>query len=150
MRLWSLHPKHLDSRGLVALWREALLAQAVLQGRTQGYRHHPQLVRLLAQSSPTASIAEYLKAVHAESVRRGYRFDADKIACGGTAERPGRIDVPQGQVDFEWDHLARKLEVRAPEWLEAQRTALRRVHPLFRLVSGGVADWERVGGPGRG
>ncbi|HEU5178767.1 MAG TPA: pyrimidine dimer DNA glycosylase/endonuclease V, partial [Burkholderiales bacterium] len=32
MRLWSLHPKYLDARGLVALWREALLAQAVLRG----------------------------------------------------------------------------------------------------------------------
>lgn len=148
MRLWSLHPRHLDTRGLVALWREALLAQAVLQGRTQGYRHHPQLVRFRAQSSPAASIAEYLKAVHAESVRRGYRFDAGKIASGETTERPRRIDVPQGQVDFEWDHLARKLEVRAPDWLEAQRTASRRVHPLFRVVPGGVADWERKGPAG--
>jgi hypothetical protein len=29
-RIWSLHPKYLDARGLVALWREGLLAQAVL------------------------------------------------------------------------------------------------------------------------
>jgi carboxyl-terminal processing protease len=29
MRLWSLHPKYLDAQGLVALWREALLAKAV-------------------------------------------------------------------------------------------------------------------------
>ncbi|WP_338140756.1 pyrimidine dimer DNA glycosylase/endonuclease V [Candidatus Nitrotoga sp. 1052] len=28
MRLWTLHPCYLDSRGLVALWREALLAQS--------------------------------------------------------------------------------------------------------------------------
>ena len=33
MRIWSLHPEYLDSRGLVALWREALLAQAVLRGQ---------------------------------------------------------------------------------------------------------------------
>ena len=140
MRLWSLHPRHLDSRGLVALWREALLAQAVLRGRTRGYRHHPQLVRFRAQRSPPASISEYLKAVHAESVRRGYRFDAAKIARGGT---PERIDVPQGQVDFEWDHLAAKLEARAPAWLEEQRMVPRAVHPLFRVVPGGRADWER-------
>jgi len=25
MRLWTLHPKYLDARGLVALWREGLL-----------------------------------------------------------------------------------------------------------------------------
>ena len=45
MRLWTLHPKYLDARGLVALWRESLLAQAVLAGRTRGYRSHPQLER---------------------------------------------------------------------------------------------------------
>ena len=142
MRLWSLHPKHLDSRGLVALWREGLLAQAVLQGRTKGYRHHPQLVRFRAQHAPVSSIVEYLRAVHGESVRRGYRFDAGKIGEGGTASR---IDVPQGQVDFEWNHLMKKLEARAPEWHERQLKApAPQVHPLFRVVPGGVADWERV------
>ncbi|MGP9584395.1 pyrimidine dimer DNA glycosylase/endonuclease V, partial [Micrococcaceae sp. AOP34-BR2-30] len=30
MRLWSLHPEVLDRQGLIAGWREALLAQAVL------------------------------------------------------------------------------------------------------------------------
>ena len=29
MRIWSIHPRYLDARGLVALWREALLARAV-------------------------------------------------------------------------------------------------------------------------
>ena len=43
MRLWSIHPRYLDSMGLVALWREALLAQAVLRGETKGYKFHPQL-----------------------------------------------------------------------------------------------------------
>ena len=28
MRLWSLHPKHLDPQGLVARWREGLLARS--------------------------------------------------------------------------------------------------------------------------
>ena len=45
MRLWSVHPKYLDSKGLVALWREALLAKQVLEGGTKGYRNHPQLDR---------------------------------------------------------------------------------------------------------
>lgn len=43
MRLWSLHPQYLDAKGLVALWREGLLAQAVLAGQTRGYKRHPQL-----------------------------------------------------------------------------------------------------------
>jgi hypothetical protein len=46
MRLWSVHPKYLDARGLVALWREGLLAQAVLRGRTSGYVRHPQLRKI--------------------------------------------------------------------------------------------------------
>jgi hypothetical protein len=45
MRIWSIHPKYLDIKGLVALWREALLAKHVLEGRTKGYRNHPQLDR---------------------------------------------------------------------------------------------------------
>jgi hypothetical protein len=67
MRLWSLHPKYLDARGLVALWREGLLAQAVLRGRTNGYVHHPQLERFRAESSPLGAIADYLRGVHGEA-----------------------------------------------------------------------------------
>lgn len=140
MRLWSIHPKYLDTRGLVALWREALLAQAVLKSETKGYRRHPQLMRFRAQPSPVSFIAEYLKAVHAESVERGFRFDAGKIERDGTA---GQIDVPQGQIDFEWRRLTKKLEMRAPKLLERQlATSAPLIHPLFRLVPGGVADWE--------
>ena len=112
MRLWSFHPKYLDSRGLVALWREALLAQAVIAGKTARYRRHPQLVRFRAQSSPLSFMAEYLRAVHAESVARGYRFDRRRI---GRRRAPGQIDVPQGQIDFEWRHLMDKLAKRAPD-----------------------------------
>ena len=53
MRRWSLHPRHLDVSGLVALWREALLAQAVLRG----YRRHPYFVRFRAPPLPASSIA---------------------------------------------------------------------------------------------
>src|SRR5690625_2031239 len=79
MRLWTLHPKYLDRQGLLALWREALLAQQVLQGQTRGYRDHPQLLRFRSQSQPLAALAAYLLEVHAEAVRRGYSFNANKI-----------------------------------------------------------------------
>jgi len=142
MRLWSLHPQYLDPRGLVALWREGLLAQAVLRGETTGYTRHPQLLRFRMQSSPVACIAEYLRAVHAESVRRGYRFDAEKIARGRRTS--GQIDVPRGQISFEWRHLLKKLETRAPAWRGTLMTVTSPMpHPLFRVKSGGVADWER-------
>jgi len=40
MRLWSLHPRRLDGKGLIASWREGLLARAALAARTRGYRNH--------------------------------------------------------------------------------------------------------------
>ena len=76
MRLWSLHPRYRDAQGLVALWREALLARAVLRGQTTGYRHHPQLERFRRHPAPRSAICAYLAEVHAEALRRGWRWRA--------------------------------------------------------------------------
>ena len=144
MRLWSLHPLYLDTRGLVALWREALLAQAVILGRTRGYKHHPQLVRFLESPIPSASIAAYLRAVHAEAGHRGYRFDGSKIGEGGDVET---LSVTSGQIEYEWIHLTRKLEVRDPGWLtQLPVDSQPRVHPLFRVIPGEIAVWEVITG----
>lgn len=142
MRLWSLHPKYLDSRGLVALWREALLAQAVLRGRTIGYRQHPQLRRFRGQSSPVGAVADFLRGVHAEASRRGYAFDSRKI---GGARGTGSIPVTRGQVKHEWEHLLAKLAVRDPKQ-HARLASVRspQVHPSFRVVRGDVETWERA------
>lgn len=142
MRLWTIHPKHLDSKGLVALWREALLAQAVLMGRTRGYTHHPQLRRFQKTSEPVAALASYLQVIHAEAERRGYSFQATKIA----AKRfNGKIPESRGQLLYEWTHLKRKLCVRDKVifrcCLQIEKPAH---HPLFRLVKGKVRDWEKV------
>ncbi len=141
MRLWSLHPKYLDARGLVALWREALLAQAVLRGRTTGYRHHPQLERFRDQPYPLGSIADYLRAVQAEAVGRGYRFVARKIS---SARGAGIIAVTRGQVEHEWDHLKTKLAIRDPELCDGlEQVEHPETHPLFRVVPGGIERWEK-------
>ena len=142
MRLWSLHPRYLDAKGLVALWREALLAQAVLAGRTRGYRHHPQLQRFLESGAPRRAIAAYLRTVERQAAGRGYRFDATKIARCAPA---GPLAVTRGQLDYEWSHLRRKLSARAPRWLASLGAVERPLaHPLFRVVAGGVAAWEAV------
>jgi hypothetical protein len=142
MRLWSLHPKYLDPQGLVALWREALLARAVLRGETKGYKHHPQLVRFAAHASPRAAINAYLKAVYDEAVARGYDFDKRKIGPRRSAER---MTVARGQIEYEWRHLLGKLSVRRPalfaKWRDVAEPA---THPLFRVRPGPVAEWERV------
>ena len=141
MRLWSVHPKYLDPRGLVALWREALLAQAVLRGRTKGYVHHPQLQRFRAQPRPLGAIADYLRGVHAEGVRRGYAFAPRKIS---RARGSGVIAVTRGQLMHERSHLMAKLGVRDPE-LRGQLALVPcpQPHPSFRIVSGDVETWEK-------
>ncbi len=142
MRLWSLHPKYLDPKGLVALWREGLLAQAVLAGETRGYKHHPQLARFNQSSAPRKYIAVYLRAIYAEALRRGYHFDAKKIGRGG-ALTP--LTVTKGQLSYEWVHLNNKLHARAPAWLSQFKNLKRpQPHPLFRTVGGGVSPWEVI------
>ena len=141
MRLWSLHPKYLDPQGLVALWREALLAQAVLRGETRGYRSHPQLDRFRSHSAPLAAMSLYLAAIHAEAETRGYSFDKGKF-------RPARkqlmLSVTSGQMEYEWSHLLAKLDVRNPalcrKWRE---TGVPAPHPLFKVRTGEVESWER-------
>lgn len=144
MRLWTLHPQHLDRQGLTALWREALLAQAVLAGRTKGYRHHPQLDRFQATDDPLGTLASYLDEVRAEATRRGYSYDATRIDNVPRA----RVTLPAttGQVALEHAHLAAKLARRSPD--DAARLPASAddiaLHPLFTLVDGPVAHWERA------
>jgi hypothetical protein len=142
VRIWSFHPRYLDAKGLVALWREALLAQAVLRGATRGYRHHPQLDRFLEHRSPLGSIASYLRAVHTEAVRRGYNFAKDLI---GRSRASTELTVTTGQLELEWRHFMNKARARAPRLHQELRTVERPdPHPLFRVVHGPVAAWERT------
>lgn len=140
MRLWTLHPKYLDPKGLVALWREALLAKAVLRGETKGYRHHPQLTRFQAHPEPLAAINTYLSIVFAESIARGYSFDGRKVA---TVDVCAPIIVTSGQLAYEWEHLLSKVETRSPDWFRRWRgLKVPEAHPLFSVVAGPVAPWE--------
>lgn len=142
MRLWSLHPKYLDAQGLVALWREALLARAVLRGETRGYQHHPQLERFAAHASPRLAINAYLAAVHAEARSRNYNFDWSKV---GPVRVVPRIHVTSEQLRHEWQHLLQKLAVRSPLIFARWRDlAVPQCHPLFCSRPGPVASWERV------
>ena len=141
MRLWTLHPRYLDAKGLVAAWREALLAQKVLAGKTKGYRHHPQLARFQSQRNPSAAIATFLTGLADEAEARGYHFDVTKIS------RPrmrGQIAETKGQLLFEWKHLRSKLRARAPQLARQFRpVAQPDPHPLFRIVPGPVRPWEK-------
>jgi hypothetical protein len=139
MRLWSVHPSALDSKGLVALWREGLLAQKVLRGQTKGYRFHPQLDRFRASANPVAAISTYLWDVAGEARVRGYNFDSSKIAL---RKRSVSITVTRGQLDFEQKHLLKKLRARDPVRFRALRAAEITSHPMMRVVDGGLEPWE--------
>lgn len=142
MRLWSLHPEHLDAKGLVALWREALLAQHVLLGKTKGYKNHPQLDRFKDTRNPPGAIAVYLRHVADEADRRGYTFDRDKIIH---RRLNAKIQVTSGQVEYEFQHLLAKLKQRDPERYRVLKHINRiKLHPMFAKVRGNIAEWEVV------
>ena len=144
MRLWSLHPRYLDPQGLVALWREALLARAVLSGSTRGYRDHPQLERFRAQVAPRSAISSYLHGIHSEAVARGYSFDRTKI---GRSRIQESLPVSTGQVQHEWHHLLHKLALRNRALYERWcAVSAPECHPLFHLQPGPIESWERVNG----
>ena len=147
MRIWSLHPQYLDRQGLLALWREALLAKKVLEGKTKGYRHHPQLERFKLSSNPLLNINSYLFGVWQEAISRGYEFKADKISGASVNLKKNykKIKVHSGQVDYEFSHLLAKLKIRDQKRYEIlKNTKERNVHFLFKVVSGGVEKWEKV------
>jgi hypothetical protein len=142
MRLWTLHPQYLDAQGLVALWREALLAQAVLRGATKGYKNHPQLVRFRATHDPCAAICSYLDGIFLEAKHRGYSFDFSKIP---TLRLSGLMNETRGQLLYEWRHLQRKLKGRALDrYTKGRSLKVPLPHPLFQIVAGDVQSWERV------
>jgi hypothetical protein len=142
MRLWSLDPAQLDGVGLVALWREGLLARAVLLGHTRGYQHHPQLVRFREAPDPSAAIGCYLSGVLDEAAARGYTFDTSKVArrdCPG-----GHTGVTRGQLGYEWGHLLAKLATRNPGHFRHALGQAPRPHRCFHAVDGPIARWERL------
>ena len=143
MRLWSLHPKYLDRQGLLAVWRESLLAQKVLKGETKGYRHHPQLIRFRLHPDPLGAMNTYLVAVADEAEHRGYAFDRSRI---GNGRIPDKLPITLGQVLFEWGHLKIKLQQRDPaRYEQTLGVGVPEVHPLFEVIEGNIADWEKGG-----
>jgi hypothetical protein len=142
VRLWSLHPKYLDTKGLLGLWREALLAQKVLLGETKGYKNHPQLIRFKNREDPILYIGTYLYYVYLEGERRGYNFDKSKIIKYDTTVK---MPVTSGQIEYEFKHLLKKLKNRDPEkYNELKDERQIEPNPIFYIIKGGVEFWEKV------
>ena len=142
MRIWSVHPKYIDTKGLVALWRETLLAKKVLEGTTKGYKNHPQLIRFKNSKSPLLCINKYLDTIYQESLVRGYNFDINKFI---SSTEPVILNVSTGQLDYEMQHLLKKLKTRdAERYKQLLKVKNIESHPLFEIVKGGIEDWEIV------
>lgn len=141
MRLWTVHPQYFDAKGLVAAWREALLAQKVLAGLTRGYRYHPQLIRFRSHPQPLQAVAVFLTSLADEAERRGYHFDRNKTSQPAIVDK---IEETDGQLLFEWTHLQEKLEKRSPILHRNLSNIIQpEPHPLFHIVSGRIRDWEK-------
>jgi hypothetical protein len=142
MRIWSIHPKYLDAKGLVALWRETLLARHVLEGKTKGYKNHPQLDRFKNSSCPLDAINMYLIEVYNESLNRQYNFDVSKL---NIVKRHLQLTVNKGQLYYEFNHLLIKLEIRNHKLYEKlKEISLIESHPIFKVVEGDIEKRERT------
>jgi hypothetical protein len=142
MRLWSIHPGYLDAKGLVAIWREGLLAQNVLLGKTKGYKNHAQLIRFKSADSPVIAIANYLRFIADEADKRNYKFNRQKIA---TNAQCSSIQVTEGQLKYEFKHLLNKLKVRdSVRYKELKSIKEIKTHPLFTKIEGGIEVWETI------
>lgn len=142
MRIWSIHPKYLDQKGLVALWRETLLAKNVLLKKTKGYKNHPQLIRFQYTKNPILSINTYLYYTYQESLKRGYHFDYNKI---GHIDKNIKIQVTKKQIKYESEHLLKKLNIRDIKRYDILKKEKNfKTHPIFKIREGEVENWEKL------
>lgn len=140
MRLWSISPEYLDSKGLVALWREALLAKSVLCDKTEGYKNHPQLIRFKVLKDPVNAIDYYLSIIFKESIERGYNFNRSLVNWD---YREVELDVTRGQLIYEFEHYLKKIKIRDKEkFIQLSEKKIIIPNPMFNVVSGGIESWE--------
>lgn len=152
MRLWSISPKYLDTKGLLALWREALLAKNVLEGKTKGYKYHPQLIRFKNSKNPILYINLYLKQIFDEAKNRGYNFDIKKIdldkISNENVEDLEKIKVTKGQIKYEFEFLKAKLLKRDLLKYEKIKNINKieqiEIVTIFEIIDGDIEPWEKV------
>jgi hypothetical protein len=141
MRLWSIHPRYLDWMGLGAVWREGLLAQAVIEGRTKGWRNHPQLNRFKEHLDPLGAIGFYLIAVREEAAYRGYSYDVSKIRHHVAVVE--KAPITRGQLLYEFRLLFNRTKIRSPVWhSKLSEKEEPEPHPLFFIREGEPERWE--------
>jgi hypothetical protein len=146
LRLWSLDPKYLDSKALNGVWRESLLAQSVILGKTKGWKNHPQLIRFKHTQNPIETIGYYLKKIYEESCKRGYKYNKNKITK--SLENIEKIKITSGQIKYEYKILKERIKKRSPKkYQEILKQEINgefpKPHPLFTIIEGDVEQWEK-------
>lgn len=146
MRLWSIHPKYLDVKGLLGLWRESLLAKTVLLGKCKAYYHHPQLYRFLNTCNPIIYINLYLKYIYKESKQRKYSFNKKKIDFFDDINYK-KINITNDQLTYELNHLKKKLKKRSIinfNYLINIHNKNIEANPIFNIINGNIEKWEKI------
>ncbi len=154
MRLWSIHPSLLDTKGFSALWRESILAQNAILNK-MGYSNHPQLIRFKNSSDVNNCMRLYMLSIFSESIDRGYAFDYNKTVLGdkNILERDTLPSIPVtiGQVLYEKKLFLAKLKYRKRPMREKKIIELEDkmndhvlLNPVFTLVPGRIESWERI------
>ncbi len=150
MRIWSIHPKFLDSKRLVAQWREALLCRAVLEGKTIGYTKHPQFLRVKNHSQPHYFINLFLYEIWQEGNNRGYSFDKSKLMEDILSKYQDPFDfmeVTDGQLYYEFKHLQSKLGEFNKQYIINEQYLLEEgilPNPCFLNVCGDIMKFEKI------
>ena len=143
MRLWSIHPKYLDTKGLVAVWREGLLAKKVLEGKTKGYKNHPQLIRFIDSEIALETINQYLYGIYEESTIRKYNFDKSKLYKINSKRVELTVNIKQ--IEYEFELLKSKLKKRdLIKYNEISNTPVIELHPIFIRITGDIENWEKI------
>lgn len=161
MRVWSIHPAYLDTKGLVASWKEGIQGLNALRnprkpnGKWAMFAHHPQLIRFKRFENPELCLSEYLHFIADEADRRNYNFNRNLI-LPRLDENPYQIWITCGQLIYEWDFLSHKVTCRTGFWEYGKPTINGKstvetiaswscvVHPMVVLIPGDIECWEKV------
>lgn len=142
MRLWSIHPKYLDSIWLIACWREWLLALNVLKWNTVWYRNHPQLNRFKSSKDPILAINAYLTQIFLEAERRWFKFNSNKI---NISYLNSIISVTTWQLEYEMIHLRSKLKIRNPGMYENIKWLTKiENNSIFQVIDWWIESFEKT------
>lgn len=149
MRVWSIHPKYCDTPRLNGMWREGLLAKAVIEGTTPkgGYRKHSQAERLKVHPDPVKLINHILYEVWKVAQERGFKYDIKKLNKRIVDEPLStKLEVTRGQIEYEFNFMQHKIgavDTRYKINTEEVRKNGIEVNPCFKIVPGDIMDFEK-------